>query len=269
MLVGCGDGLSEGNNFNNTGWTSGGTGWTSGGGWFGSPQPGTPIQTPSLPPEEPGIPPQEPSDPIQAPIPPLPPSDPIQEPSPPPEEPTVPPQEPSDPIQEPVDPIQEPSPPPEEPTVPPQEPSDPIQEPSLVQCDSGLAARDLVGQCRTVSPTPGALEANDGISTAGASVVSLAVAQSASSSLQVSWQPFGNNTAGYMVYYGTTAATVNVLVSDLALNSGLYDASGPSVTYDSARDLGMYAGDTVCFRIYAYDPARAIVGQIALGCITI
>jgi len=241
MLVGCGDGLSEGNNFNNTGWTSGGTGWTSGGGWFGSPQPSDPIQAPSLPPEEPGIPPQEPSDPIQAPIPPLPP----------------------------VDPIQEPSPPPEEPTVPPQEPSDPIQEPSLVQCDSGLAARDLVGQCRTVSPTPGALEANDGTSTAGASVVSLAVAQSASSSLQVSWQPFGNNTAGYMVYYGTTAATVNVLVSDLALNSGLYDASGPSVTYDSARDLGMYAGDTVCFRIYAYDPARAIVGQIALGCITI
>jgi hypothetical protein len=242
MLAGCGDGLSEGNNFNDTG-------WTSGGGWFGSPlQPGTPIQAPSLPPQEPGIPPQEPSDPIQAPIPPQP---------------------PSDPIQEPVDPIQEPSPPPEEPSVPPQEPSEPIQEPSLVQCDSGLAARDLVGQCRTVSPTPGALEANDGTSTAGASVVSLAVAESASSSLQVSWQPFGNNTAGYMVYYGTTADTVNVLVSDLALNSGLYDTSGPSVTYDSARDLGMYTGDTVCFRIYAYDPARTIVGQITLGCITI
>jgi hypothetical protein len=129
-----------------------------------------------------------------------------------------------------------------------------------------LAALDLTGQCRTVSPTPGALEANDGTSTAGASVLSLAVAESASSSLQVSWQPFGNNTAGYMVYYGTTAGTVNVLVSDLALNSALYDASAPSMTYDSARDFGMYAGDTVCFRIYAYDPARTVVGQIYLDC---
>jgi hypothetical protein len=241
MLAGCGDGLSEGNNFNDTG-------WTSSGGWFGSPlQPGTPIQEPSPPPEEPSVPPQEPSEPIQEPSPPL-------------EEPSVPPQEPSDPIQEPVDPIQEPSPPPEE-------PSEPIQEPlPVVQCGSGLAALDLAGQCRTVSPTPGAFEANDGTSTAGASVLSLAVAQSASSSLQVSWQPFGNNTAGYMVYYGTTAATVNVLVSDLALNSGLYDASGPSVTYDSARDLGLYVGDTVCFRIYAYDPARTIVGQVFLDC---
>lgn len=235
MLAGCGDGLTESNNFNDPG-------WTSGGGWFGSPlQPGTPIQAPSLPPEEPAVPPQEPSGPIQAPI-------------------VSPP--PSDPIQEPVEPIQEPSPPPEE-------PSEPIQEPSTVQCDSGLAARDLAGQCRTVSPTPGALEANDGISTAGASVVSLASAESASSSLQVSWQPFGTNTAGYMVYYGTTAATVNVLVSDLVLSSGLYDASGPSMTYDSARDPGLYTGDTVCFRINAYDPARAIVGQITLSCITI
>jgi hypothetical protein len=161
---------------------------------------------------------------------------------------------------QPSDPIQAPS-------LPPQEPSDPIQEPSpVVQCGSGLAALDLAGQCRTVSPTPGALEANDGTSTAGASVLSLAVAESVSSSLQVSWQPFGNNTAGYMVHYGTTAETVNVLVSDLALNSGLYDASAPSVTYDSVPDLGMYAGDTVCFRIYAYDPARTVVGQIYLDC---
>jgi hypothetical protein len=69
-----------------------------------------------------------------------------------------------------------------------------------------------------------------------------------------------------MVYYGSTAETVNVLVSDLALSSGLYDASAPGATYDSVPDLGMYAGDTVCFRIYAYDPARTVVGQIYLDC---
>jgi hypothetical protein len=236
MLAGCGDSLGRDNSLSDSG--------VGGGGWYGTPvQPGTPIPEPSPPPQEPDAPSEDPSSPIIAP------------------------QPPSDPIQEPVEPIPEPSPPPEEPSVPPQEPSDPIQEPSpVVQCGSGLAALDLAGQCRTVSPTPGALEANDGTSTAGASVLSLAVAESASISLLVSWQPFGNNTAGYLVYYGATADTVNVLVSDLALNSGLYDASGPSVTYDSARDLGMYAGDTVCFRIHAYDPARTTVGQIYLDC---
>jgi hypothetical protein len=226
LLVGCGDGLSGGNSLS-------GNGWTGGGGWFGIPQP--------------------PSTPIQAPSPPL-------------QEPSVPPQEPVAPIQEPVAPIQEPVAPIQEPVAPIQEPVAPIQEPSVVQCDSGLATRDLAGQCRAVSPTPGAFEASDGTSTAEASVVSFAVAESASISLQISWQPFGNNTAGYMVYYGTTADNVNVLVSDLALNSGLYNASAPSVTYDSVRDLGMYAGDTVCFRIYAYDLARTIVGQVSLDC---
>jgi hypothetical protein len=242
MLVGCGDSLGRDDSLSDSG--------IGGGDWFGTPvQPGTLIQEPSPPPQEPEAPSQEPSSPIQPPIASLP---------------------PSDPIQEPVEPIQEPSPPPEEPSVPPQEPVDPIQEPSpVVQCSSGLAALDMAGQCRGVSPTPGALEANDGTSLAGASVVSLAVVDSASSSLQVSWQPFGNNTAGYMVYYGTTADTVNVLVSDLALNSGLYDASAPSVTYDSMRDLGMYTGDTACFRIHAYDPARTIVGQVYLACRTI
>jgi hypothetical protein len=69
-----------------------------------------------------------------------------------------------------------------------------------------------------------------------------------------------------MIYYGTSADTVNVLVSDLALNSGLINPSAPSVTYDSVSNLGLYAGDTVCFRIDAYNSARAVNGQIFLGC---
>ncbi|MCR4301748.1 MAG: hypothetical protein NUV51_09065 [Sulfuricaulis sp.] len=124
----------------------------------------------------------------------------------------------------------------------------------------------MSGQCRATPPTMGALEAIDDTGVVGASVVSLAIVQSASRSLQVSWQPYGNNTAGYLVYYGTTANAVNVLVSDLSLNSGLFNPSAPSVTYDSVRDLGLYAGDTVCFSIYAYDSARTVIGQIFLGC---
>ena len=149
-------------------------------------------------------------------------------------------------------------------------PSPPPPAPPVVptaQCGDGLAAQDLAGQCRAATPTMGALEASDGTSVvAMASVASLAVPQTVSRSLQVNWQPFGNDTAGYMVYFGNTADTANVLVSDLTTNSGLLDPSAPTVTYDSVRDLGLYAGDTVCFRIDAYDLARVLVGQVFLGC---
>ncbi len=148
-------------------------------------------------------------------------------------------------------------------------PSPPPPDPSVVptaQCGGGLAAQDLAGQCRALPTTPGALEASDGISAAVVSVKSLAIQQTVSRSLQVSWQPFGNNTAGYLVYFGKTADAANVLVSDLSTDSGLFDPSAPTVTYDSVRDLGLYVGDTVCFRIYAYDPAHTIVGQVFLGC---
>ena len=69
-----------------------------------------------------------------------------------------------------------------------------------------------------------------------------------------------------MVYFSNTVETANVLVSDLPTDSGLLDPSAPTVTYDSVRDLGLYAGDTVCFRIDAYDQARTLVGQVFLGC---
>ena len=65
-------------------------------------------------------------------------------------------------VQEPSTPVQEPSAPIEEPSPPPEEPSAPIQEPSPVQCGSGMAARDLTGQCRASPATPGALEVIDG-----------------------------------------------------------------------------------------------------------
>ena len=137
---------------------------------------------------------------------------------------------------------------------------------SFAQCSGGLAAQDLAGQCRTVPPTMGALETSDGTGTAGASIASFDVAQTASRSLQISWQPLDNNASGYMVYFGKTADTANVFVSDLPADSGLIDSSAPTVTYDSARDLGLYAGDSVCFRIHAYDLARALSDLSTLVC---
>ena len=69
-----------------------------------------------------------------------------------------------------------------------------------------------------------------------------------------------------MVYFGNTADNTNVFVSDLPTDSGLLDPSAPTVTYDSVRDLDLYAGDTVCFRIYAYDLAHVLIDQASLGC---
>lgn len=240
LLVGCSDSLSSSN-------SKPGSGWIGGGGWIGSPPPPSAApQESSAPIEEPSPPPQAPSVPIQIPgVPIQPPSDPTQE-------------EPVAPIEEPSPPPEEPSTPPqEEPSAPPQEPTPPPAAPPSASCGSGMAARDLSGQCRASPPTPGALEAIDGTNVTMASVQSLAVAKSASQLVQVNWQPFGSNTTGYTVYYGTSANTVNVLVSDI---------NATSVTYDSVRDLGLYAGDTVCLRIDAYNSARTVVDQISLGC---
>lgn len=192
----------------------------------------------------------------------VPPQDPIA----PPQEPVVTPEDPIVPPQEPIVLPQDPIATPEEPTAPSPEPTSPTPEPTVIECGSGLAAQDLAGQCRAVPPTPGALEAVAGTSAAGISVASLTVSQMASRVLQVGWQPFGDNASGYLVYYGTTADTANALVSDLPTNSGLINPAAPTVTYDSVRDLGLYVGDTVCFRIHAYNSARTVIAEAFLGC---
>lgn len=153
--------------------------------------------------------------------------------------------------------------------APQQAPTPPPSEPSATLCSSGLAAQDLSGQCRANPPTMGALETGNGTSAAGITVASLTVSPTASHLLQVSWQPFGNNTSGYMVYYGITAESTNASVSDLPTNSGLIDPAAPSVTYDSVRDLGLFVGDTVCFRIHAYNLARTDIAEAFLGCSTV
>lgn len=182
----------------------------------------------------------------------------------PPQNPIAPPQEPSAPPPAPSAPLPEPTPPTPPPSPPPP-PPEPIPPP-VTSCSSGLAAQDLAGQCRAVPPTPGALEAVDGTSTAGLTVASLTVSQTASRVLSVSWQPFGTNTSGYLVYYGQTANSANALVSDLSTNSGLINPAAPATTYDSVQDLGLYVGDTVCFRIHAYNLARTVIAEAFLGC---
>jgi hypothetical protein len=114
----------------------------------------------------------------------------------------------------------------------------------------------------------GALEASDGAASTAALVTAGSIPQTASRALQVSWQPLAN-ASGYMVYFGKTPDSANVLVSDLPANSGLTNPSAPEIIYDAARDLGLYVGDAACFRIYGYDSARALLDPSTLVCTTV
>lgn len=133
---------------------------------------------------------------------------------------------------------------------------------------AGLAGQDLTGKCRSIPTTMGALEASDGSGATAALVASASVSQSASRALQVSWQPL-SDASGYVVYFGKTPDSAHVLVSDLPANSGLVNPSAPEITYDAARDLGLYVGDTACFQIYGYDSARTLLDPPTLVCTTV
>jgi hypothetical protein len=113
----------------------------------------------------------------------------------------------------------------------------------------------------------GALEA---AGTVGAAASAVAASQSAAPApthpLQVTWQPLGDSVSGYLVYFGRTTESANVLVSDLSTDAGPFDPSAPAVTYDAARELGLYPGDTACFRIHAYDVAHVLLDQSTFVC---
>ncbi len=76
------------------------------------------------------------------------------------------------------------------------------------------------------------------------------------SSLLISWQPYQGTTSGYLVYYGPTSETATNLASDLPIGASNLEPSAPSVSYQPALELGLNTGDSVCFRILAYDAAR-------------
>ena len=126
---------------------------------------------------------------------------------------------------------------------------------SVTQCTSGPA--DLSGACRNSSPTPGALEAIGAATSAAIlSVTTSAQTEIAGSALNISWSPYPGTAAGYYVYYGPTTDTATTLASDLAIGTANLDTSAPSISYQPELELGVNAGATVCFRIYAYDTAR-------------
>lgn len=76
------------------------------------------------------------------------------------------------------------------------------------------------------------------------------------SSLLITWSPYQGTASGYLVYYGPTSDTATNLASDLPIGASNLEPSAPSVSYQPALELGLNTGDSVCFRILAYDAAR-------------
>jgi hypothetical protein len=133
---------------------------------------------------------------------------------------------------------------------------------TIIQCSSGGPA-DLSGACRnTAALTPGALEAiGSQMVSANASLGVIVAPQqtsdgSVADTLNINWSPYSESVSGYLVYYGATPETATTLASDLPSGTSNFDASAPSISYQPLQDLGLSTGDTVCFRIQAYDTAQ-------------
>lgn len=142
---------------------------------------------------------------------------------------------------------------------------------NIVQCSTGPA--DLSGACRnTAAPTPGALEAIvSQVEVATAALGGFAAAMPTSDgsvpdTLNIAWSPPPESVSGYLVYYGSTPETATTLASDVSSNTSNFDASAPSISYQPLQDLGLSTGDTVCFRIQAYDTAGVTYSWSEVQC---
>ena len=74
-------------------------------------------------------------------------------------------------------------------------------------------------------------------------------------SIYFAWQPHPDSTVtGYMIYYGPSVAAATTVASNQPIDSPGFNPQAPSVSFNPATDLGLQAGDTVCFRLKAYNP---------------
>jgi hypothetical protein len=71
--------------------------------------------------------------------------------------------------------------------------------------------------------------------------------------LTLTWQATSETLEGYLIYYGASPETVTQQISDIKAFSGSFDFAAPSLQYASWSDLGLQPGNTVCFKIRAYN----------------
>jgi len=76
-----------------------------------------------------------------------------------------------------------------------------------------------------------------------------------SHSIHVAWQPHPDpSVTGYVIYYGPNIAEANTVASNQPIDSLGFNPQAPSVSFEPVANLGLQPGDTVCFRLKAYNP---------------
>jgi hypothetical protein len=72
--------------------------------------------------------------------------------------------------------------------------------------------------------------------------------------LTLSWKPSTGSIQGYKVFYGTTASSATAELSDIPNTlSTSFNPATPAIKYDSWYTLRLLSGDSICFKIRAYN----------------
>ena len=75
--------------------------------------------------------------------------------------------------------------------------------------------------------------------------------------ISLQWLPNTDRVDGYIVEYGPSEYAAMQIASTLYNNSGLFDPDNPAVQLDVYDDLGLNQGESVCFRIRAFNANSA------------
>ncbi len=115
------------------------------------------------------------------------------------------------------------------------------------------------------SPTAASSSSPDTSSSAGSTPASETSAAT-DTVISLAWSANADSVAGYIVYYGPTVAAATVATADLSTSAQSFDPQAPAVSFNAGRDLALKHGDTVCFRLRAYNGANALSDWSAAAC---
>jgi len=73
--------------------------------------------------------------------------------------------------------------------------------------------------------------------------------------LNVSWDanPGDENVTSYSVYYGNSGGAANTFYQKLTASDSNFDLNAPAIVLNAGDDLGLRTGDTICFKVSAYN----------------
>lgn len=86
--------------------------------------------------------------------------------------------------------------------------------------------------------------------------------------LTLAWLPNTDPVEGYIVYHGSTPETAENLTVEMPVEA-LADEQAPSVSFNAGTDLSLRYGDSVCFRLRAYNAADVLSDWSEAACATL